>query len=177
MTLPASFPRPQFRRVANIYFLFHAIVSLTSVSPVAPWTTWPALLMVLGFSLAKEGIEDYRRHKQDKQNNLSTVHRVITADPENKATGLLSICRPWRFQLGHGHKSTSAVAPVDYSANEAIYWQDIRVRRLSLHCLTLVAHIKYTSLARCVKEGFPQPNTCHSASFYFKSPLCLASKS
>ena len=101
--------------------------------------------MVLGFSLAKEGVEDYRRHKQDTQNNLSTVNRVVTiASPDNNAAGPFSIWRPWRFRLWRAHTRTSTVTPIDYTAGEeAVYWQDIRVR-LSLHSLTLAAHTIHT---------------------------------
>ncbi|KAL3629215.1 putative phospholipid-transporting ATPase 8 [Castilleja foliolosa] len=60
----------QFRRVANIYFL---VVACVSFSPLAPYTAssiLAPLLMVIGATMAKEAIEDWRRRKQDlKANN------------------------------------------------------------------------------------------------------------
>jgi hypothetical protein len=54
----------QFRRVANIYFL---VVACVSFSPLAPYTAVSVLaplLVVIGATMAKEGVEDWRRRKQ-----------------------------------------------------------------------------------------------------------------
>lgn len=54
----------QFRRVANIYFL---IVACVSFSPLAPFTALSIvapLLVVIGATMAKEAVEDWRRRKQ-----------------------------------------------------------------------------------------------------------------
>jgi phospholipid-translocating ATPase len=59
----------QFRRVANLYFAFHAAITLTPVSPVNPWSTILPLAFVIGVSMAKEGIEDIRRGRSDKDVN------------------------------------------------------------------------------------------------------------
>ncbi|KAL6520255.1 putative phospholipid-transporting ATPase 8 [Orobanche minor] len=60
----------QFRRVANIYFL---VVACVSFSPLAPYTAssiLAPLLLVIGATMAKEAVEDWRRRKQDlKANN------------------------------------------------------------------------------------------------------------
>ncbi|XP_059451460.1 probable phospholipid-transporting ATPase 8 [Corylus avellana] len=60
----------QFRRVANIYFL---VVACVSFSPLAAYTAVSVLaplLVVIGATMAKEGVEDWRRRKQDiKANN------------------------------------------------------------------------------------------------------------
>lgn len=71
-TVFTFFPRSlyeQFRRVANVYFTLVAGLSLTDVSPVRPWTTFTPLAIVLGVSLVKEAIEDYKRHQADKKEN------------------------------------------------------------------------------------------------------------
>ncbi|KAK6155195.1 hypothetical protein DH2020_009443 [Rehmannia glutinosa] len=63
----------QFRRVANIYFL---VVACVSFSPLAPYTAssilWP-LLVVIGATMAKEAVEDWRRRKQDVEANNRKV--------------------------------------------------------------------------------------------------------
>ena len=71
-TIITFFPKSlyeQFRRVANVYFTLVAGLSLTDVSPVRPWTTFTPLGIVLGVSLVKEAVEDYKRHQADKKEN------------------------------------------------------------------------------------------------------------
>jgi phospholipid-translocating ATPase len=54
----------QFRRVANIYFL---VVACVSFSPLAPYTASSIaapLVAVIGATMAKEAVEDWRRRKQ-----------------------------------------------------------------------------------------------------------------
>lgn len=54
----------QFRRVANLYFL---VVACVSFSPLAPYTAssiLAPLIVVIGATMAKEGVEDWRRRKQ-----------------------------------------------------------------------------------------------------------------
>ncbi|KAF9167247.1 hypothetical protein DFQ26_005206 [Actinomortierella ambigua] len=57
-----------FKRFYNIYFLFAAIfvVAEPSLSPV---TNILPLALVLTITAIKDGLEDYRRHKQDKRSN------------------------------------------------------------------------------------------------------------
>ncbi|CAI5481750.1 unnamed protein product [Closterium sp. Yama58-4] len=59
----------QFRRVANLYFLFHACVSLTPLSPVSPIATVPPLVFVVGLAMAKELWEDIKRGRSDYETN------------------------------------------------------------------------------------------------------------
>uniref|UniRef100_A0A1J3JQ60 Phospholipid-transporting ATPase n=1 Tax=Noccaea caerulescens TaxID=107243 RepID=A0A1J3JQ60_NOCCA len=63
----------QFRRVANIYFL---VVAFVSFSPLAPYTApsvLAPLLIVIGATMVKEGVEDWRRRKQDIEANNRKV--------------------------------------------------------------------------------------------------------
>lgn len=46
-----------------------------------PWTTWLPLAFVLGVSMIKEAVEDYKRHKADNEINNRKV-RVL--NPETK---------------------------------------------------------------------------------------------
>lgn len=63
----------QFRRVANIYFLVVAFVSFSPLAPFRASSILFPLLLVIGATMAKEGIEDWRRRKQDiKANNRKT---------------------------------------------------------------------------------------------------------
>eukprot|EP00798_Chlamydomonas_sp_ICE-L_P016456 gene16456-22676_t len=69
----------QYRRIANVYFTLVAILSLTVYSPVRPWTTWTPLVIVMGVSMVKEAIEDYKRYKGDQATNHQETDAL---DPE-----------------------------------------------------------------------------------------------
>ncbi|KAG7013066.1 putative phospholipid-transporting ATPase 9, partial [Cucurbita argyrosperma subsp. argyrosperma] len=63
----------QFRRVANFFFLVTGILAFT---PLAPYTAVSAILpliIVISATMIKEGIEDWRRKKQDIQVNTRKV--------------------------------------------------------------------------------------------------------
>ncbi|XP_041009039.1 probable phospholipid-transporting ATPase 8 isoform X2 [Juglans microcarpa x Juglans regia] len=63
----------QFRRVANIYFLVVACVSFTPLAPYSAPSVLVPLLVVIGATMAKEGVEDWRRKKQDIEANNRKV--------------------------------------------------------------------------------------------------------
>lgn len=67
----------QFRRVANLYFLLAALLSLTPVSPFSAISMIAPLVFVVGLSMAKEALEDWRRFIQDMKVNLrkANVHK------------------------------------------------------------------------------------------------------
>ncbi|KAM5579459.1 putative phospholipid-transporting ATPase 4 [Rosa sericea] len=77
----------QFRRVANIYFLLAAGLSLTPVSPFGPWSMIAPLAFVVGLSMAKEAMEDWNRFLQDMKVNLRKVN-------VHKGDGVFGY-RPW----------------------------------------------------------------------------------
>jgi magnesium-transporting ATPase (P-type) len=60
----------QFLRVANLYFLFMAILQLIpGLSPTSWFTTVAPLVFVLAVNAIKEGYDDVHRHKNDNQIN------------------------------------------------------------------------------------------------------------
>eukprot|EP01125_Pyxidicula_operculata_P017762 TRINITY_DN6263_c0_g1_i1.p1 TRINITY_DN6263_c0_g1~~TRINITY_DN6263_c0_g1_i1.p1 ORF type:complete len:1314 (-),score=299.46 TRINITY_DN6263_c0_g1_i1:221-4162(-) len=60
----------QFRRIMNVFFLVVAIMSsIPEISPYSPYGAIAALLFVLVVQAAKDGYEDYRRHKADDLTN------------------------------------------------------------------------------------------------------------
>ncbi|KAK8511801.1 hypothetical protein V6N13_029393 [Hibiscus sabdariffa] len=67
----------QFRRVANFYFLVTGILSFTELAPYSAVSAIFPLILVIGVSMIKEGVEDWRRKQQDDEvNNRKTkVHR------------------------------------------------------------------------------------------------------
>lgn len=66
-TLATFFPKSlfeQFRRVANLYFLICAILSFTPLSPYSALSSVLPLVVVIGVTMGKEVLEDWRRKKQ-----------------------------------------------------------------------------------------------------------------
>ncbi|XP_007037752.2 PREDICTED: putative phospholipid-transporting ATPase 9 isoform X1 [Theobroma cacao] len=75
-TLATFFPKSlfeQFRRVANFYFLICAILSFTPLSPYSAVSNVLPLVVVIGATMGKEVVEDWRRKKQDIEVNNRKV--------------------------------------------------------------------------------------------------------
>lgn len=54
----------QFRRVANMYFLVSGCLSFTPLAPYTPLSAVAPLVLVIGATMLKEGIEDWKRYQQ-----------------------------------------------------------------------------------------------------------------
>lgn len=66
----------QFRRYANIYFLFITILQcIPEISPLNPITAVFPFLFVLSISMIREAVEDIKRHKQDAKENSLEVFK------------------------------------------------------------------------------------------------------
>ncbi|XP_025087156.1 LOW QUALITY PROTEIN: probable phospholipid-transporting ATPase IA [Pomacea canaliculata] len=68
----------QFRKYANVFFFFIALIQqIPNVSPTGRYTTAVPLLLIFVVSAIKEIIEDFKRHKADGMvnNSLVQVHR------------------------------------------------------------------------------------------------------
>ncbi|KAL9323014.1 hypothetical protein ACSQ67_011067 [Phaseolus vulgaris] len=76
----------QFRRVANIYFLLAACLSASPISPFSPLSMIAPLAFVVGLSMVKEAMEDFRRFLQDVKVN----RRKVTLHIGNGTFGLRS---------------------------------------------------------------------------------------
>ncbi|XP_058774450.1 putative phospholipid-transporting ATPase 9 [Vicia villosa] len=63
----------QFRRVANFYFLVTGTLAFTKIAPYTAASAILPLLIVIGATMVKEGIEDWRRKKQDIEVNNRRV--------------------------------------------------------------------------------------------------------
>ncbi|KXG47968.1 ATPase, P-type, K/Mg/Cd/Cu/Zn/Na/Ca/Na/H-transporter [Penicillium griseofulvum] len=72
-SLWSFFPRQffaQFTKVANFYFLIVAILQMIpGLSTTGTYTTIVPLLIFVGISMGKEGFDDYRRYRLDKEEN------------------------------------------------------------------------------------------------------------
>ena len=75
----------QFRRYANIYFLAAAILqSIPAISPLQPFTAVAPFIFVIFLSVLREGIEDYPRHKSDRELNSYKTHYLTNDGKINK---------------------------------------------------------------------------------------------
>ncbi|KAK4479857.1 hypothetical protein RD792_015401 [Penstemon davidsonii] len=63
----------QFRRVANFYFLVTGTLSFTSLAPYSAVSAIIPLIIVIGATMVKEGIEDWHRKQQDIEMNNRKV--------------------------------------------------------------------------------------------------------
>ncbi|KAG5621972.1 hypothetical protein H5410_007190 [Solanum commersonii] len=60
-------------RVANLYFLLAAVLSVTSLAPFTPVSVISPLVFVVGISMLKEAMEDWNRFLQDLKVNARKV--------------------------------------------------------------------------------------------------------
>ncbi|CAO2840230.1 unnamed protein product [Amaranthus hypochondriacus] len=81
----------QFRRAANMYFLLAACLSVTSVSPFGPVSMIAPLTIVVGLTMFKEAVEDWRRFIQDMKVNSRKVS-VHKGDGVFKDTQWQKVC-------------------------------------------------------------------------------------
>lgn len=68
-TLVTFFPKSlfeQFRRVANFFFLLVGCLSFTPLAPYSAVSAIIPLVIVIGVTMVKEAVEDWRRKKQVK---------------------------------------------------------------------------------------------------------------
>ncbi|XVE91344.1 hypothetical protein REPUB_Repub01dG0001600 [Reevesia pubescens] len=63
----------QFRRVANFFFLVTGILSFTPLAPYSAVSAIIPLIIVIGATMIKEGVEDWRRKQQDIEANNRKV--------------------------------------------------------------------------------------------------------
>lgn len=77
VTFLPRFLSEQFRRLANVYFLFLVLLQTSSLfGATVPQIAMLPLVAILGITAIKDSIEDYRRHILDNQVNNSAVTRL-----------------------------------------------------------------------------------------------------
>eukprot|EP01138_Halocafeteria_seosinensis_P008155 gb/GECG01008335.1/.p1 GENE.gb/GECG01008335.1/~~gb/GECG01008335.1/.p1 ORF type:complete len:1457 (+),score=160.21 gb/GECG01008335.1/:1-4371(+) len=116
----------QFRRLANIYFLGISILMIIGTyaptvfdSPLSPFSTLGPLLLVLAITMVKEGLEDVKRHRSDREVNNRTASVIYHKhSTENKEL-------TWRdLRVGHlvkvfnDHESPADVIVLQTSYDE-----------------------------------------------------------
>ncbi|KAF7180461.1 hypothetical protein CNMCM7691_009630 [Aspergillus felis] len=111
------FPRQlfaQFTKLANFYFLIVAILQMIpGLSTTGTFTTLIPLLIFVGISMGKEGFDDWRRYRLDKEEN----------------NRLASVLRPGTNLTAAAATGSSDTLSVSSDAQDwaLIKWQDIKV--------------------------------------------------
>ncbi|KAJ3167595.1 hypothetical protein HDU88_002041 [Geranomyces variabilis] len=108
----------QFRRVANLYFLGLTILQFfPKYSTINPFVSALPLVIIVGLTAAKDGFEDWRRHKSDAEMN-ATVTWCVRGDAWRNSNEPFFRSRPpmyapwWGTRQEKGTaKSTGKVSP------------------------------------------------------------------
>lgn len=107
------FPRQlwaQFTKLANFYFLVVAILQMIpGLSTTGTYTTIVPLLIFVGISMGKEGFDDWRRYRLDKEENNRFV----------------SVLRPGNGVTGTASDSVSISSHLQ--GWDSVKWRDINV--------------------------------------------------
>lgn len=119
----------QFRRVANVYFLF--IVILQAIPVISNYNVGLAalpLIIIVSITAAKDALEDWKRHTQDKAVNFAWTRTlrhpdVIPLEPEERRGRWWEHLRFWQKQS----LDESSHLPVEKVEWERRHWQDVRV--------------------------------------------------
>jgi len=122
----------QFSKLANFYFLLIGILQMIpGLSTTGTYTTIGPLMAFVALSMGKEGYDDYRRYKLDKQENRS---EVWVLDPEGTVRS--DSRKRERFLDGIRRKRNSDEEMTELEATGAapeepywskVQWQDVRV--------------------------------------------------
>ncbi|KAG2415031.1 hypothetical protein HFD88_006221 [Aspergillus terreus] len=108
------FPRQlfaQFTKLANFYFLIVAILQMIpGLSTTGTYTTLIPLLIFVGISMGKEGFDDWRRYRLDKEEN----NRVA------------AVLRPG-INMTPGSSPSDSISVSSDDRWTSVKWKDIRV--------------------------------------------------
>ncbi|OAX78848.1 hypothetical protein ACJ72_06839 [Emergomyces africanus] len=88
-SLWSFFPRQfiaQFSKLANFYFLVVSILQMIpGLSTTGTFTTFVPLMIFVGISMAKEGIDDLRRYRLDKEENNRIAYILRSCGTDTNA--------------------------------------------------------------------------------------------
>ncbi|KAL2374476.1 phospholipid-translocating ATPase [Blastomyces gilchristii SLH14081] len=89
-SLWSFFPRQlvaQFSKLANFYFLVVSILQMIpGLSTTGTFTTFVPLMIFVGISMGKEGIDDLRRYRLDKEENNRIAYILRARNANSNAT-------------------------------------------------------------------------------------------
>jgi len=100
----------QFSKIANFYFLCVSVLQMIpGLSTTGTYTTIIPLVFFIGVSISKEGYDDFRRYRLDKEEN-------------NRETSVLHAYHP--IQTGTSSADTPSIGPKHWATTK---WKNIQV--------------------------------------------------
>lgn len=121
----------QFRRVANVYFLF--IIILQAIPVISNYNVGLAampLIIIVSITAAKDALEDWKRYSQDKEVNFSWTRTLRHPELVPLPSDLEDKKRPWWkiwMKKEPLNEESLSHLPIDKIEWERRYWQDVRV--------------------------------------------------
>ncbi|PGH06776.1 phospholipid-translocating ATPase [Blastomyces parvus] len=120
-SLWSFFPRQlvaQFSKLANFYFLVVSILQMIpGLSTTGTFTTFVPLMIFVGISMGKEGIDDLRRYRLDKEENNRIAYILRPSGARSNST-----TTPTTSTNALEAKVTSTTTDADSCSNNAGYW-------------------------------------------------------
>lgn len=125
----------QFSKLGNFYFLVMGILqTIPGLSTVGRWTTIGPLAAFVAFSMAKEGLDDYRRYQLDKSENRSAALVLTRHDGRKRHTPQLgTVVKRLKNRREKDGVTVEEVALSDLEPTAAdaewteLDWQQVRV--------------------------------------------------
>jgi phospholipid-translocating ATPase len=112
----------QFSKLANLYFLAVSIMQMIpSWSTTGTYTTIAPLMFFICVSMAREGYDDWRRHRQDKAENYRLAKVAIKRD-KGGTISETSSSRNMELDSFSSGDSISGASPIEF---KEVYWKDI----------------------------------------------------
>ncbi|RIB13767.1 hypothetical protein C2G38_2097551 [Gigaspora rosea] len=126
----------QFRRVANMYFLFLVILQLFPMigGDVQPFLAAMPLISIISMTALKDAFEDWKRHTQDKNLNKSktTILRNwqnvnISTNDKSRRKFLNSIFSLLGYRIGENLENKVSHTSQGGAIWTESHWQDVKV--------------------------------------------------
>ncbi|OJD24543.1 hypothetical protein ACJ73_04094 [Blastomyces percursus] len=125
-SLWSFFPRQfvaQFSKLANFYFLVVSILQMIpGLSTTGTFTTFVPLMIFVGISMGKEGIDDLRRYRLDKEENNRIAYILRPRGTSSNATTTATTTAATESSTDALEAKISSTTDTDSYSNSAGYW-------------------------------------------------------
>jgi phospholipid-translocating ATPase len=123
----------QFTRLANFYFLCIGIPqTIPGVSTTGNYTTILPLLFFVLLTVAKEGYDDYKRHRMDNAENENTA-MVLKDSRGQSLDDFSSFRKPWLQSFSLGSKTkVEIVEEYDMDEEDNVPWTTVQWRSIQV---------------------------------------------
>ncbi|KNC98070.1 phospholipid-translocating P-type ATPase, flippase [Spizellomyces punctatus DAOM BR117] len=110
----------QFRRVANLYFLLLTILQFfPAYSTINPFVSALPLIVIVGLTAVKDGVEDWRRHQSDREMNGTMTWKCGGWTNVNQVFCEKEWALPWVSMKEKRSKGDRRIAPIQEDDTKA----------------------------------------------------------